>query len=121
MRVFVVEDDEFIRKALVRTLRPVFPGIETFADPEEAIAAARGGSPAVVISDYSLPHRDGVDLITELRRTNPLLGTVLLSGTVVDEKIAAALDRGIIDRFVQKPWRHGELTQTVQALLAQAA
>ena len=69
---------------------------------------------AVVVTDYLMPGRNGVELLREVRRDWP--DTVGVMVTAMDElDIAiAALHDGCVYRFVRKPWAADELVLAVR-------
>jgi CheY-like chemotaxis protein len=121
MRIFLIEDDDMIRRALQRELRSLVADLRVFADPSPALEAAKAEPPDLLVTDYSLPNLDGVDALTAIRRSNPAVRTLLLSGTIPDEKIADAIEGGLVDRFVSKPWSHTELQEVLAKLTSLVA
>ncbi len=66
-RVLVVEDDASIRTALkLRLQRDAFV-VHTAADGDEALRAISAQSPDLVILDLTLPRRDGLDVLAQLK------------------------------------------------------
>jgi len=119
MRIYVIEDDEYIRRALDRLLRAVNAEVRLFAEPADAVEQATSESVDVVISDYSLPGIDGLETLGRIRRAHPAARTMLLSGTAQNEAIVHALECGLIDLFVSKPWRHQDLRVALTELMEQ--
>ncbi len=118
MRVFLIEDDAMILRALERMLRPLFAELRSFADPHSAMDEAAKSPPDLVISDYSLPQVDGIDVLAAVRAANPRVRTVLLSGNIPDDRIDAGVRDGLVDRFMTKPWSHDALIEVISALAA---
>lgn len=79
--VLIVDDDDFTRFLLVRTLRDL--GFEAVADAPAAaagLAAARSTRPDVAIVDLDLgPGPNGIDCAHGLRKLLPQIGIVMLS------------------------------------------
>jgi len=116
LRIFVVDDDPLILKSLSRMLQRPGYEIVAFLNPEELLERLSEG-PDLLICDYHLPRRDGVDLAAEAKRVHPSVRTMLLTGGFEDERVVAALAHKTIDRFLSKPWRHEELVRAVEDLL----
>ncbi|HLX71991.1 MAG TPA: response regulator [Verrucomicrobiae bacterium] len=115
-RIFVVDDEPLLLEMAARILGRY--QIQTFSDPEKALAAYSSAQmpPDLVITDFAMHKMDGLDLIRECRRLHPGQKIVLLSGTV-DETIYHGT--GVRpDRFLEKPYKPGELAEVVQDILA---
>jgi DNA-binding NarL/FixJ family response regulator len=80
----------------------------------EGIARAR---PAAVLLDLSMPGMDGLQTIMEIRRRDPRVAIVVLSGFAADRLAAAALDRGA-DDYVEKGTPIAELRDVIHSAVA---
>ena len=116
MRIFCIDDDALIRRALERSLRATGADLRLFDNPLEALRVAQVDPPDLLISDYSLPDLDGIDALTAIRKAHPQVRTVLLSGSVPDGKVAEAIEGGVVDRVLGKPWGNAELRAAISDL-----
>jgi len=118
-RVLVVEDDRLTR-TMVRT-NLAHEGYEVVAveTAEAGLEAVAGQSFDLIVLDYMLPGRDGLDALRELRRSD--VGTPVLMLTARSETPlkVAALDRGA-DDYLTKPFHVDELLARVRALIRRA-
>jgi DNA-binding response OmpR family regulator len=79
-RVLLVDDDSSVLRLAARFFtEPVW---ESHAADcaEQALASAREVPPDLVIADLDMPRIDGVRLIETLRRSQPCLPAILMSG-----------------------------------------
>jgi PAS domain S-box-containing protein len=103
--LLVVEDDDSVREFVCCVLRSAGYAILTARDGDEAVraAGAHPGQLDLLLTDIVMPNRNGRSLATELRRTNPGLRVMYMSGYPGD-----TLERydGIPpgDAFLQKPF-----------------
>ena len=67
----------------------------------------------LVLSDINMPEMDGLTLLGELARTNPLLKTVMVSAYGDMDNIRTAMNRGAFD-FVTKPINFEDLELTIE-------
>ncbi|MGI5861054.1 MAG: response regulator [Myxococcales bacterium] len=115
LRVFVVDDEEPLRRSLVRVLgRPGFE-VQAYGCSEDALNSL-DLEPQLIVCDYHLPRIDGIAMLRAARERCPKAKTLLLSGGVCDDAITAAIEEGVVDRFFIKPWRLDALLAAVDEL-----
>lgn len=104
MKILVVDDHVLIREALrglFRDLRPEAVVLEA-ADAAHAVALlAEQPDIALILLDLSLPDRDGLGLLAELRARHPAISVVVLSGFADRANVMRALDQGALG-FIPK-------------------
>ena len=69
-----------------------------------------------MISDYKMPGRNGVELLTTIRKNTPATARILLSGWT-SEIDAAALRAADCSAVLAKPWDDAELKSAIRAAL----
>jgi len=101
--VLFVDDDVNLLESFRRQLRKKAE-LTTAEGPKAGIeAAARQGPFAVVISDYSMPVMNGVDMLRVIRHGSPDTVRVLLTGHADLEVAIQAVNEGNIFRLLTKP------------------
>jgi DNA-binding NtrC family response regulator len=112
-KVLIVDDDRFVRMALVEALR------SWQYEPFEAETVAGGRAafsehePDVVLLDIDLPDGSGLELLKEMKKKDPEVIAVMITGNVDVENTLAALRGGAHD-FIGKPVRIEELRVTLR-------
>jgi len=104
MKILVVDDHVLIREALRGLLRELKPDAIVFeaADAAQAMALlADQPDIALILLDLSLPDRDGLGLLAELRARYPGISVVVLSGFADRANVMRALDQGALG-FIPK-------------------
>jgi two-component system chemotaxis response regulator CheB len=104
LRVMVVDDSSFARKAIVRMLRsdPLIDVVGEASDGLEAIQKAKLLSPDVITLDLRLPEMDGVATLRRLMVEHPTPVVILSSLAQCDAALTLeALEAGAVD-FVDK-------------------
>jgi len=100
--IFVVEDEPALARSISEFLAAGGVDVESFPDAEQALAAARGSPPDVVVSDLQLPGMGGLQLIAELARLDP--GIVRIAMTAHSSVQTAILAmRGGCYEYLEKP------------------
>lgn len=115
IRVLVVDDEQAIRRFLNAALTA--HGYEVFeaTTGEEALTAAVGWRPDLVVLDLGLPGIDGIEVTRRLREWSQL-PILILSVREREEDKVEALDAGA-DDYLTKPFAFEELLARIRALL----
>jgi len=111
--VLLVDDEEFVLKALERTLRRGPFRIITCQDPSAALDIVQAEEVDVVISDQRMPQKSGMDLLIEVRRVRPETIRILLTGYADMAVAIAGINNGKLYKFLTKPWDDEELRRVV--------
>lgn len=122
MRILVVDDERDVRRAFARAVK--LDGLL----PTEAGSAAEALERCdehvydVVVIDFIMPDMNGVELLTRIRRTQPFIRSILVSGKLDrqrDEKDIATDIRQAVeaDVYLHKPVKTDALIATIRSLL----
>lgn len=118
--VFVVDDEEGMRRALTRLLQAEGLAVRSFATADELLAALEGEGPGCVLLDVAMPGLDGLQLQQRLAERGARLPIVFLTGHGDIPMSVQAIKAGAVD-FLTKPVRRDDLLRAVRAALDQAA
>ena len=111
-RVLIIDDDPVITKYLAGLLRQGDYDVRTVLDPRAALAAAGDFQPDVTILDLAMPHKDGLELLPELRAACPRAQVIIYTGAGNVEKAVRAMKDGAFD-FLQKPGNYDAVLLSV--------
>jgi two-component system, OmpR family, response regulator QseB len=120
MRVLIVEDDEMIAQGLQTALRRGGFAVDWMRDGKNAAAALLASSFDVVLLDLGLPHRDGIDVLRELRRRGDATPVIILTARDEIQHRVAGLDAGA-DDYIVKPFDLDEMMARMRSVLRRAA
>lgn len=117
--ILVADDDPDIRMLLAMRLQHAGYDVLEAADGDEALGMARRhGLVDLMILDINMPGRTGLEVLVELRTgardTRPV---ILLSAMARPDDVSAGLAAGA-SRYLTKPFRLQELSQTVAELIS---
>jgi two-component system chemotaxis response regulator CheB len=105
IRVFIVDDSPFVRRALTRVLaaQPGFQVVGAAGSGAEALAKVPAADPDFVTLDVDMPGMDGLQVLPALLRWKPALRVVMLSAHTREGAAAtvSALAGGAVD-FIDK-------------------
>ena len=115
MKLLLIEDDPSLQATLARTLSRRGWVVTTCGDGAQALQQWDAVQPDVVALDLTLPHVDGLQLLTTARQRNWATPVLILTarGTVGDRVIG--LNTGA-DDYLAKPFDLDELEARLRAL-----
>ncbi len=118
-RILIVEDEEKVAFFLKESLSGLENGYQVVSTPsaEEALTVIDSDNFDLVITDFRLPGRNGLELISDLRSSRPQTHTMLITAYGSDELEAAAY-RHKVARYLTKPFRLDEFMKAVQEILS---
>jgi len=113
--ILVVDDEKDIRELVAGVLQD--EGYETrlAADSDAALEAIASRRPSLVLLDVWLhgSRLDGLDLLDELKRRDPSIPVIVISGHGNLDTAVAAIRRGAVD-FIEKPFEAERLLLLVE-------
>lgn len=117
IRLLIVDDHAVVRKGLAMVLR-LEPDIEVIGEAENGRAgleAARVLHPDIVLADLVMPEMDGQEMALALRKSNPPIKIMMLTGTEVDDRVYDLIAAGV-EGYVLKNIEPGELIRAIHAV-----
>jgi DNA-binding response OmpR family regulator len=122
-RVLVVDDDPIQRAILAELLDVAGFGCEEACDGEQALEAMARCPADLVILDMLMPGKDGIEVLTEIKRHWPQTRVLTISaGGLMSPDQLLHLSRGLgADATMAKPLRRGEFMAAVRDLLSRSA
>jgi two-component system response regulator PhoP len=119
LRILIVEDEPALREALRARLSEAGLNVDTAADGEEGLYAAREYPIDIAAIDLGLPKLSGLDLIRKLRAEHKTFPILVLTARDRWQDKVEGLQAGA-DDYVAKPFQFEEVLARVQALLRRA-
>lgn len=115
--IFVVDDDDQARKAVMALIGAM--GVETqgFASAEEFLAHYKGRRPACLVTDVRMLGMSGLELQEELRRRGATIPVIVLTAFASTPAAVRAMKNGAVT-MLEKPCRDDELWEAVRDGLA---
>lgn len=114
-KILVVDDETIIRRGIMlgvdwASMDCIVAG--EAANGTEGLEAVRQYNPNIIITDVRMPHMDGIQMLTELRRQNCPASFILLTAYSDFEYARSALKLGAVD-YLLKPFQTQELTGAI--------
>jgi len=117
IKVLVVEDDDLLRKLLDDLLTAAGYLVQTAADSPNALSHMEHSRSAVVLTDLTMPHMNGLDLLTVIHARWPESLVILHSGTMSDTVMCQAMEAGAY-ACLAKQANPGQLLDTLAAAVS---
>ena len=116
--IYLLEDDDNIRKLVIYALKKGGFEIRGFALPSEFWQAVSQLKPSLVLLDIMLPEEDGLEVLKKLRTTKNTqkLPVIMLSAKSSEFDKVTGLDQGA-DDYIPKPFGMMELISRINAVL----
>ena len=119
-RVLVVDDDASTTLLLKKVLETENYQVDTANSAAVAMSLINKQKYHVVITDIMMPDKDGLALLEDLRKRDPLIQVLIMTGGVSMSRTLSALEHGAAD-FILKPINVEELIMIVRLCAAKLA
>jgi two-component system alkaline phosphatase synthesis response regulator PhoP len=116
--VYILEDDDNIRKLINYSLKSQGFEVQDFALPSAFWSALQTKNPDLLLLDIMLPEEDGISILKKLR-SNPKTSTIpviMLTAKDSEYDVVTGLDSGA-DDYVTKPFGMMALVSRIKAVL----
>ena len=120
--ILLVDDEQIVLDAWEKSLKPLKHHIVKAHDEKEALAASLENAIDLVIVDYLVPPKTGVEILAAIRKRLPLVRSILISGRF-DQHLSPAELREMVrekvevDEYLHKPAKPKVLREAVAKLL----
>jgi signal transduction histidine kinase len=115
-RILFVDDQPMVIETGTLLLESIGYEVTNCSDPLKAVELLHHNSQAfdIIITDYNMPHLNGVALIEKLRVISPGLPAVLCTGDLDSLNL---LSQSAINEVIMKPYGFAEISQTIKRML----
>ena len=109
--VFVIDDDESVRKARRNLFRSIGLRVEVFGSPHEFLQSELPDVPSCLILDIRLPRVSGLDFQADLAKTDIRIPIIFMTGHGDIPMTVRAMKAGAVD-FLTKPFRDQDMLKS---------
>jgi FixJ family two-component response regulator len=118
--VYVVDDDDGMRRALDTLLSTVGYKTAVFSRPSEFLANFKADAPGCLVLDIRMPDMSGLEVQQHLNRMGSMLPVIFITGHGDVSMAVQAMKEGAFE-FIQKPFRDQDLLDRINHALKQDA
>ena len=120
-KILIVEDEEKVRKSIIRIIRRKMPTIKVMTAEDGIDATAKLGSfaPDLIATDIMMPRMDGMKFIDYVRHTKRYAKTkiIVITGLNKDDSRVLGVQKAGVEKVVYKPWEDEALIMTINDAL----
>jgi two-component system response regulator AtoC len=102
MEILIVDDEREVAEVLARSLARQGHRTTVVHSGEEALARLATLTPDAMFLDVSMPGMNGLDVMAEVRRRQPSLAVVIITGHATADEVERVKELGAVD-VIQKP------------------
>jgi FixJ family two-component response regulator len=114
--VFVVDDDEDLRRSLIRLLEEVDLAVADYASASDFLEAYEPATPGCLLLDIRMPGMSGIQLQRHMLDSQIFLPIIFITGHGDISMAVESMKHGAFD-FIEKPFRAPQLLETIQRAL----
>jgi FixJ family two-component response regulator len=100
--VHIIDDDDSVRKGLMRLMRSAGIDSRAYDSAERFLAEVRNNERACILMDITMPHMNGLELATQLKEKGITLPVIAISARDDDDARQTAHEMGV-HFFLRKP------------------
>ena len=115
-KVLYAEDDISIQNVMSEYLGKFFKTVVTASDGEEGLNAYKNDSFDLVITDLSMPHMNGLEMISKIKEINADQAVLITTAHNEPEYMFGAIKAGI-DGYILKPFDFMQLNQELYKIV----
>lgn len=113
-RVLVADDSSTMRKIILRSLQAVgVPAATEAADGNEALAIFKPGAFDLVLTDWNMPGKSGLEVIAGIRAQDAKVPIIMITTEAEKGRVLQAIQAGVSDYLV-KPFTAETLRQKLE-------
>ena len=117
--VWIVDDDQSIRWVLEKALARENIPSKSFSNPNDVIDALEKETPQVLISDIRMPRGNGLDLLQNVKVSNPLLPVIIMTAYSDLDSAVASLQGGAFE-YLTKPFDINKAIELIRRAIEQS-
>jgi two-component system, chemotaxis family, chemotaxis protein CheY len=113
-RVLVADDSSTMRKIIIRSLQAVgVPGATEAADGNEALATFKPGEFDLVLTDWNMPGKTGLEVIQGIRAQDSKVPIIMVTTEAEKARVMQAIQAGVSDYLI-KPFTADTLREKLE-------
>jgi DNA-binding NtrC family response regulator len=117
--VLIIDDEAAIRESLETLLEFEGYSVQSAETGEEGLTRLGDTPYDLVLLDFALPDRNGLEVLAEIRSRDPQLPVIMITAYGTVDNAVRAMQNGATN-FIQKPWDNEKLLADVRTAVARS-
>ena len=120
-RALVADDSSTMRKIILRSLQAVgIPEAVEAADGSEAVNLFKPGEFDLVLTDWNMPGKTGLEVVQEIRAKDPKVTIIMVTTEAEKARVIEAIKAGV-NNYVVKPFTPDGLAERIKETMSRQA
>src|SRR5499433_1881583 len=115
--ILIIDDEAAIRESLETLLDFEGYQVDSAETGEQGLAKVGEHPFDLVLLDFALPDRNGLEILADIRDRNPQMAVIMITAYGTLDNAVRAMQKGA-NNFIQKPWNNEKLLADVRASVA---
>ena len=115
-KILIVDDEVHVCNSIAEALKAVGHVVETALSGEEALKKLEVHKYDLIITDLMMPGISGMELLQALKKSDPKVRVIMITGYPSTKSTVAAIKSGAVD-YLPKPFAPSELRRIVAKII----
>jgi len=115
-KVYIVDDDTAVVNALTMLVQVMGWPVQAFSSPATFLSSLQPGARGCLLLDYQMPEYDGLAVLSELKKRDIRLPTVMITAHSDDLKLTSRAPPELV-KIIAKPVSEDDLLCSLQPLM----
>jgi len=108
--VLIVDDEEIVLTSISTFLElETSYKVVSFTSAKDALEYVKENGCDLVISDYLMPHMDGITFLSHMKKIAPEVPRIILTGYADKENAIKAINDVGLFQYIEKPWDNDDI------------
>ncbi len=118
-KILIIEDDDQVRDLLKKILQGEGYEVLSAVNGAEGLKMYEQENPGLIITDLIMPEKEGIETIRELRKSDPDVKIIAMSGggTIDAGQYLLMAERLGVAKTFKKPFRRNDIIEAVSELI----
>ncbi len=109
-QILILDDEEMVLTSLSSFLElETDYDVVTFSEGSKAIEYIKSSHVDLVISDYLMPEMDGITFLAKVKKLDPQITRIILTGYADKENAIKAINDVGLFQYIEKPWDNDDI------------
>jgi PAS domain S-box-containing protein len=115
LSILLVEDDRLSLFVYAEFIRNIVKDVYTATDGREGVEVYKQNRPDIIVTDIMMPKLDGLEMIREIKKIEPNIKVIMISGHSEADYFIRSIDLGV-DGYLLKPVDNKRLKNKINEL-----